>query len=211
MTPEDVQLFYQTAILGRRDLPLAPDPRAGFRMTLLRMLAFRPAAAGASQAVVAGGGTVASTPRLPATSSPAATSVAAESPTTAPLGDWGQILSALDLQGAARQLAANCALLDRQGDLLRLALDPRSSLVRTRAQEEKLAQALSRHFGTAIRIDIAVREAPAESPARERERQAQQHLEQARTAFAGDATVQSLQQRFGATIHPDSVRPAKPS
>ncbi|NIB44425.1 DNA polymerase III subunit gamma/tau [Pseudomaricurvus alkylphenolicus] len=39
---EDVQLFYQTALLGRRDLPMSPDPRAGFEMVLLRMLAFRP-------------------------------------------------------------------------------------------------------------------------------------------------------------------------
>ncbi|MGH8277564.1 MAG: DNA polymerase III subunit gamma/tau, partial [Steroidobacteraceae bacterium] len=43
LTPEDVQLFYQTAITGRRDLALAPDPRTGFEMTLLRMIAFRPA------------------------------------------------------------------------------------------------------------------------------------------------------------------------
>src|SRR6516165_4977857 len=43
ISPEDVQLFYQTAIIGRRDLALAPDPRSGFAMTLLRMLAFRPA------------------------------------------------------------------------------------------------------------------------------------------------------------------------
>src|SRR5882757_8186865 len=42
IAPEDVQLFYQTAITGRRDLGLAPDPRAGFEMTLLRMIAFRP-------------------------------------------------------------------------------------------------------------------------------------------------------------------------
>ena len=42
LSPEDVQLFYQTAIIGRRDLALAPDPRSGFEMTLLRMLAFRP-------------------------------------------------------------------------------------------------------------------------------------------------------------------------
>src|SRR6516225_1926003 len=45
LAPEDVQLFYQTAIIGRRDLPLAPEPRTGFAMTLLRMLAFRPAGA----------------------------------------------------------------------------------------------------------------------------------------------------------------------
>ena len=39
---EDVQLFYQTVILGRRDISLAPDPRSGAEMTLLRMLAFQP-------------------------------------------------------------------------------------------------------------------------------------------------------------------------
>src|SRR5690554_3774545 len=42
LASEDVQLFYQTALLGRRDLPLVPDPRAGLEMVLLRMLAFRP-------------------------------------------------------------------------------------------------------------------------------------------------------------------------
>jgi DNA polymerase-3 subunit gamma/tau len=46
--PEDVQLFYQMALNGRRDLPMAPDPRLGFEMTLLRMLAFRPADADAA-------------------------------------------------------------------------------------------------------------------------------------------------------------------
>ncbi len=42
---EDVQLCYQIALNGRRDLPLAADPRSGFDMVLLRMLAFRPAPA----------------------------------------------------------------------------------------------------------------------------------------------------------------------
>ena len=45
LLPEETQLYYQLAIIGRRDLPLAPTTRAGFEMTLLRMLAFRPAAA----------------------------------------------------------------------------------------------------------------------------------------------------------------------
>ena len=40
---EDVQFYYQLGLIGRRDLPLAPDPRDGFEMVLLRMLAFRPA------------------------------------------------------------------------------------------------------------------------------------------------------------------------
>jgi len=45
LRPEVVQLWYQMAVNGRRDLPLAPSPRAGFEMAVLRMLAFRPAAA----------------------------------------------------------------------------------------------------------------------------------------------------------------------
>ncbi|GHE29336.1 DNA polymerase III subunit gamma/tau [Vulcaniibacterium thermophilum] len=40
--PELVQLWYQMALQGRRELPYAPSPRAGFEMSVLRMLAFRP-------------------------------------------------------------------------------------------------------------------------------------------------------------------------
>jgi len=49
MSPEDCQLYYQLGLLARRDLPLAPEPQTGFEMALLRMLAFRPAEAGAGQ------------------------------------------------------------------------------------------------------------------------------------------------------------------
>lgn len=50
MSAEDAQLYYQIAITGRRDLGLAPDPRSGLEMTLLRMLAFRPAGDGSATA-----------------------------------------------------------------------------------------------------------------------------------------------------------------
>lgn len=45
LTAEDVQLYYQVALMGRKDLPFVPDPREGLEMVLLRMLAFRPAGA----------------------------------------------------------------------------------------------------------------------------------------------------------------------
>jgi DNA polymerase-3 subunit gamma/tau len=54
LAPEDVQLYYQIGLIGRRDLPLAPDARGGLEMVLLRMLAFRPAAAGTVPATPAG-------------------------------------------------------------------------------------------------------------------------------------------------------------
>ena len=45
MNPEDLQLYYQIALQGRKDLVMASEPRQGFEMILLRMLAFRPAPA----------------------------------------------------------------------------------------------------------------------------------------------------------------------
>ncbi|HET8730935.1 MAG TPA: DNA polymerase III subunit gamma/tau [Moraxellaceae bacterium] len=61
MTAEDVQLYYQIALQGRRDMPWAADPRSGFEMTLLRMLAFRPVG-GAPDAAGQGAGTRAAAP-----------------------------------------------------------------------------------------------------------------------------------------------------
>lgn len=42
ISPEDVQLYYQIALTGRKDLPYAADEQAAFDMVLLRLLAFKP-------------------------------------------------------------------------------------------------------------------------------------------------------------------------
>lgn len=55
VSSEDIQLFYQVGLLGRRDLPLAPDPRSGLEMALLRMLAFKPGMASTATAAPAAG------------------------------------------------------------------------------------------------------------------------------------------------------------
>jgi DNA polymerase-3 subunit gamma/tau len=81
---EDVQFYYQMGLIGRRDLPLAPELRGGFEMVLLRMLAFRPAGSsdgpsqplktvGISQATVDSAQAVAATPAIaPAMAAPVA-------------------------------------------------------------------------------------------------------------------------------------------
>ncbi len=76
--PEELQVYYQIVIHGARDLPLAPDERVGFTMTLLRLLAFRPEAAGVGGPPPVGRGQPAATPR-PA-SSPAVPLSTAPSP-----------------------------------------------------------------------------------------------------------------------------------
>jgi DNA polymerase-3 subunit gamma/tau len=179
-------------------------------MTLIRMLAFRPASASAPTASTPApaapkSAAAASTPPAPASAVPAVAPVAGSEP-----ADWPAILAALDLNGAPRQLAANCALLARDGATVRLALDPRSAPMRTRASEDKLAQALARYFGAAVRLEIEVRDSPAETPARSSERVQAERRAQARAAFEADATVGALKERFGATVLADTVRPAEP-
>ncbi|MGC8119078.1 DNA polymerase III subunit gamma/tau [Marinobacter sp. VGCF2001] len=56
LSAEDAQLFYQTALIGRKDLSVTPDARMGFEMTLLRMLAFRPGADRREPPALASGG-----------------------------------------------------------------------------------------------------------------------------------------------------------
>ena len=208
ISPEDVQLFYQTAIIGRRDLALAPDPRSGFAMTLLRMLAFRPADAPEQARTVPAAlpqGTAAAAPVPEGVGSPAGAPVAA----TGEGGGWAAIVAQLELTGAARQLATHCVFLGRQGAVVRLGLDSRHQLVRTTATEDKLAQALSRHFGVTVRLEFQAAAAGGETPAQAQRRASEAELTAARRAFDEDAGVKGLRERFGAAVLPETVRPVK--
>ena len=225
--PEDVQLYYQTAIVGRRDLALAPDPRTGFEMAILRMVAFRPQAGsgesrspGPVQAARAGtpgtgAATVASLPGSRAAASTPTTvawphAAASGAPVAAPgAQDWASIVAALELTGAGRQLAAHCVLVGRDGALVRLTLDPRSKVMRTPAIEEKLAQALGKYYGESVRLEITAALPQAETPAQADQRASQEEAESARRAFESDPGVQGFRERFGATPLPETIRPVK--
>jgi DNA polymerase-3 subunit gamma/tau len=212
IAPEDLQLYYQTAILGRRDLVLAPDARTGFRMTLIRMLAFRPAQPGVPASSAASAAPIARA-RQPAASSAAETSAPPPTLSAVPSSgreqDWPAIVAALDLSAGAKQLASNCALLGREGALVRLALDPRSAMMRTNNLEEKLAQALSRYYGSQVRLEFESGEVTPDTPARAAERNEAQLRTQAQVAFEADPVVESFKQRFGASVLSDSVRSLK--
>jgi DNA polymerase III subunit gamma/tau len=228
LAPEDVQLYYQTAITGRRDLPLAPDPRSGFEMTLLRMIAFRPsgessdarpaatgAAAAAGAAAGAGAAALGGATKAGATGGAGSAAAGAAGAGTTAAGTseasaWAAIVGQLELTGAARQLASHCVFLGRQGATVSLGLDPHHQLVRTPATEEKLAQALARHFGAPVRLEFRAAEAAgAETPALLARRLSDAELAAAQRAFEEDPAVKGLRERFGATVLPETVRPVK--
>ena len=217
LTPEDVQLFYQTAIIGRRDLALAPEPRSGFEMTLLRMIAFRPVGEGASMRPAETRNAALTTP-APASKAAAAEAAAgggapsagrAAAASADAAGPWAGIVNGLDISGAARQLATHCVFIGRQGGVVQLGLDARNQFVRTPAQEDRLAQALSRYFGEPVRLEFRSLGAGAETPAQAQRRASEQELAAARHAFEADPGVRTLRERFGAAVLPDTVRPVK--
>jgi DNA polymerase-3 subunit gamma/tau len=208
----DVQLFYQAAILGRRDLHLAPDPRSGAEMTLLRMLAFRPAAAeqasrggtagGATRPASARGGGQAAktpTPQAAAPTSPAPAKADWEEP------DWTALVARMGLGGAVRLLASNCVFLGREGDTIHLGLDQRSESMLTKQRKDVLADKLSEHFGERLAVAIELGADNGETPVQEESRLADERIEAARQSLEADPNVQALKDMFGAELKPESI------
>ena len=210
--PADVQLFYQTALTGRRDLPLAPDPRSGTEMTLLRMLAFKPAADGAASG---GSGSSADKPAAarpgtaPSAAKPAAK--AAQAPAAGAHGwrdpDWGALMSELGLTGSLRMLAGNCALDKREGNSVYLSLDPRSESLLTRQRKDALAAALSKHFGEELVVDIRIAKSTPKTPHERESQMADERITAARKSLESDPNVQRLKNMFGAELKTDSIEP----
>jgi DNA polymerase-3 subunit gamma/tau len=205
---EDIQLFYQTALLGRRDLKLAPDPRSGAEMTLLRMLAFRPEGSQSTRAGVSGAGAAKSQVAVPIAKSRseppnAVTKQAVTHAWQEP--DWADLITRLNLDGANKLLASNCAYVHRNKNMICLGLDERSKSFLTPSRQNAIAAALSEHFGEKLRVDISIGVAKAETPVQEEARRSDEKLEAARSALEADPNIKALQDMFGAELMRDSV------
>jgi DNA polymerase III subunit gamma/tau len=210
ISPEDVQLYYQIALGGRRDLAMAPEPRVGFEMTLLRMLAFRPDAAAAlapgAPAIAAPSITASSTAGSASGSTPA--HVPGVRLTSIDTANWPAVVEAANLSGMARQFALNCVPASFEHDVLALKLDQATSDRRTRPIEDKLAQGLSKYLGRDIRVTYTTAETALPTPARQRLLQEQDKAVRAAAAFEADPAVKGLRERFGADVDAASVKPA---
>jgi DNA polymerase-3 subunit gamma/tau len=209
MSPEDVQLYYQIALGGRRDLAMAPEPRVGFEMSLLRMLAFRPEAAQASDAAAAGSAARSSAggQGVRVLQAPSSSAAPAGAPRTIDAGNWAAVVDAAGLSGMVRQFALNCAPAGFADDLLRLQVDPAAADRRSKTTDDKLAQALSAHVGRQIRVSFENSESALITPARRRVLAEQDRTARAAAAFEEDATVKGLRERFGAEIDATSIKP----
>jgi DNA polymerase III subunit gamma/tau len=216
ISPEDAQLYYQIALAGRRDLNMAPEPRIGFEMTLLRMLAFRPDGAAAQPkpsglartTALAGATPVADTSAGTKPAGGAGPVLEAARLTSIDAANWPAVVEAAGLSGMVRQLALNCVPAGFEHNLLTLKLDQAASDRRTRPIEEKLVQAFSKYLGRDIRLAFEIAESDLNSPARQRVQAEQERVARAASAFESDPAVKGLRERFGADVDAASVKPS---
>ncbi len=210
LTPEDAQLFYQIAIVGRRDLELAPDARAGFEMALLRMLAFGAAEGAATRSPPGNPQSVRNASAAPIVRSTAdAKPATAGAPPARTDSDWAQIAARMNLQGMVKQLAAHCVLIGKQGAKVQLKLDADAEHFKTAALEDKLTQMLSAYYGEPVRLEFIVESAAIDTPARQQKAAAEDRMQNARASIESDPNVRAMRDIFGASVQAESVRPAE--
>jgi DNA polymerase-3 subunit gamma/tau len=203
--PETTQLNYQIAVMSRRDLALAPDPRIGFEMAMLRMFAFRPAAA--AQPATPG---VASAPPVTAPPERRKPPAAATSAEPGVPDDWAAFVAGLGLEGAARQLAMHTSLVSATPFELRLSVAQANAHLVTEQQKSRLVAAIRERRGEEIKVRIDVLDGARDTLADRSEQQQGEALRRARDAIEADPNVRDLADMFGAELVPGSIRPVGP-
>jgi DNA polymerase-3 subunit gamma/tau len=290
LTGEDVQIFYQMALNGRRDFPYVPDPRRGFEMVALRLLTFRPLRAGEIEGVVPGGSngegaqlsapqtsTAPQTSAAPATTgggpgakksealaaakqmldnatvsaqptagntaagntrsqlTPSQLGVAPVAPVSAEqsagaaatddmvgsdgelvgalsLRDlkpehWNQVFPRLGITGVTQNIVANAVLGKVDGQRLSFVVDEAQSLVLNNEHQQRWQRALADYFGESIVLSVDTGQPDGETPALLRQRLKAERLQAAVAELEQDSNVRMLQQRYGARLLTNTVKP----
>ena len=224
--PDTVQLYYEIACSGGRDMALAPEPRLGFEMCLLRMLAFSRGPSSLPQAPVggsSGSGSVAPSSRQspPSQQVPPSKSTAPQplegrvstAVTPAVLAnpdDWLVLVASLGLSGLAGQLAEHCAFVKRAEGVVHLSIDAGNDHLTMPNMQSRLKDALELRLGESIKLTIECREdvsVDSDTVASRLADEEEQKLDDARAAIQTDANVQELVDLFDAKVDDKSIAP----
>jgi DNA polymerase-3 subunit gamma/tau len=184
--PESVQLYYQIALQGREDLPLAPDEHAGFVMTVLRLLAFRPEGEAKPLAAKPKPAAAAATPK--------------------PNG-WPELVQQLPVTGAARELARNAELRQRDGASFDLVVPKAKAYLAERSYVDKLKAALEQHLGNTVSLKVSAGEAVGASVASLEAGEREAKRAAAAQSVQSDGFVQDLVNLFDGKIVDSTIRP----
>ncbi len=223
ISAEQLQLLYQIAILGRRDLYLAPEEYAGFTMTLLRMLSFAPQDAIPSKPIaplkkeisnpIAKPEIIAKPTELP----PEATEIKKkievvdeiqeEDAKEIPVfnGNWRELVDQLKL-GLVKALAQQSELVSFKNNEMILSIADEHKHLLNEAYQKKLELSLSEHFNQRIKL-VILQKGANNSPLKQKQEERSTLLKDTEEAILQDQFVQSLLTEFNAEIIPSSIKP----
>jgi len=219
--PELVQLFYQITLMGSRDLHLAPDPRVGFEMTMLRLLAFQPESPGRDTLTTDGNKQTkpglgkasninTAKPEIPKTRTKNSLTPLvskAASPKTVNNMHWHDLVVELKLEGVTRMLAEHSLLESADSSGWQLRIDKSHETLVNKTQIAKLQKAASALLGGEITIHVEIGKLDLETPAARRKRLTVERQAKAVQALQSDANIQSLISEFDAELNLNSIKP----
>ena len=217
LDPEDLQLFYQIAITGRRDLELAPSERSGCEMTLLRMFAFQPAAGGEARgdreegrdgAVAKAESTAPGAASRPTRDDGQAAAAGWRTDRSLSQSNWDKVLESLDLTGSVRMLAGLLVVGQVNEPQIQFQVARDEMMLMTESFRSALERALAAWLGGPVRLLVRpADEAELASPARIEQSRAERSQAEAEAAIDRDPLVRKLKDRFNAEILRESIRP----
>lgn len=228
---EDVQLYYQIGLVGQKDFDLAPDPRTGFEMVMLRMLTFRPVSTQTSPSAPVQTKPVKTAPvqanqtapALVATQTVSSPPVNISAPQVAPpapqpvyqqvatapaiSSQWEQMIAAMNLAGTTKQLANNCVLEHIDDKQCSLLLDPAYPLIGSKAKEN-LQTALQNYMrNPGLKLMLKSQKSAHITPAMQQQQQRDDRQQAAVDAINSDPNVTGLKEHFNARVIPGTIEP----
>lgn len=234
LTAEDIQLYYQIVLHGRRDLAAVPMIEQGVQMTIIRLLAFAPDSATATtsasdeirevQAVrkapavykkqtvraVNESHEKPNTPSATPSTLPSALPLASPTPVIASktihrAADWNTLIDHLALTGVTHTLAKHCSCAEWNGLQVKLLVAPSHAPFLSDTQKTRLLEALRSYTGENIQLQIAVAQSDIATPASLKTQQELEAKESTKRALAQDSALTQLLTAFDGKIESDSI------
>jgi DNA polymerase-3 subunit gamma/tau len=207
LSAEEIQLYYQIALIGKRDLPLAPEPKSGFIMILLRLMAFTCDEINQKKTYQTKSGIQEIKKEAESAIKSTISAVLTEAG-TAPT-EWSEIVTQLPLSGMTKLLAENAVLKHPQQNQCELIVHHHYAALLNTQTKDNLTHALSTYFNKNYRpienIIISVGAPESETPQEEKTRTQEEKTSQAKSTVLSDKNIQSFMNTFSATL--ESVSP----
>ena len=204
-TAESLQLFYQIAINGRRDLHLAPDQYTGFNMTLLRMLAFYPSVQSniefnSKKKTEHEVSTIKKVLKIK-------DEISSEGNYEDEIfdGDWEKLVSGLKI-GIAKSLAQESALISYKENTFNLSLNNKFSHLNQDNYVDKLEEVLMSYFNKKIKVNISLGN-DLKTPSSQKKLKSDELMKTTESAIMDDVFVKQLINDFGAEVITSSIEP----